>query len=1317
MRKTATAVLLATTSLLATDAGAAPVTWIAGLGQWSNAGFWLPAGLPAAGDDVIVNDPNLTQFIEVSPGVGFSGNPSLASVFIGANTGGLAADEIHVTNGRTFTLTGGGLVNNGIFSLNSGGALTDLALVGAQTFNASAAGVIGELRMSDHANNRITTNNTVLTNGANHRISGAGQILANTGGMINEGQIIANATNTLVIDPNALGVTNSGVMSGASAAGLVLRAGTFTNFIGSDAGEINAASGGKVLIESATVNGGIVTTVGNGFIDVRASTFNGVSFQDNVTGNGTVEQFNGQNVSITNGLDLQNVTWKLNSSGALTDLLFVGSQTISGNGTILMGDHGNNRIVNNNVITTIGANTTIRGAGQLGANSGGFDNQGTILAEGTNALVIDVNGLGFANNGIVNAQGSGGLHITGATIVANNTAIDVDTGSALLIDGASRINGGLINLGAGVAADLRGTTLDAVTINGDVFTANAINNTILNGLTLNGTWTLNSNAALTDLVFTGAQTIGGNATIVMGDHQNNRIVNNNVITTIGANTTIRGAGQLGANTGGFDNQGTILAEGANALVIDTNTPGFANNGILHAQGSGGLHITGATVVANNTAIDVDTGSALLIDGTSRINGGSINLGAGVAADLRSTTLDAVTINGDVLTVNAINNTILNGLTLNGTWTLNSNAALTDLVFTGAQTISGNATIVMGDHQNNRIVNNNVITTIGASTTIRGAGQLGANTGGFDNQGAILAEGNNALVIDTNTLGFANNGILHAQGNGGLHITGATVVANNTAIDVDTGSALLIDGTSRINGGLINIGAGVAADLRSTTLDTVTINGDVLTVNAINNTILNGLTLNGTWTLNSVAALTDLRFNGAQTIGGNATIMMGDHQNNRIVNNNVITTIGANTTIRGAGQLGANSGGFDNQGTILAEGANALVIDVNGLGFANNGILHAQGNGGLHITGATVVANNTAIDVDTGSALLIDGTSRINGGLINLGAGVAADLRSTTLDAVTINGDVFTANAINNTVLNGLTLNGTWTLNSVAALTDLRFNGAQTIGGNATIVMGDHQNNRIVNNNVITTIGANTTIRGAGQLGANTGGFVNDGTLIAEGAVSALVIDVNARGFENRGHVIVDGTAGLTSVDDFRQSAGETTVDSEMRLNPGRLLRLEGGELNGSGTIIGDVNNSGGNVNAGNSPGTLAIDGDYTQTTGGTVLVEIAGSAPGQFDVLTVTGSASLAGTIVVDLLGAPTFAVGQSFDVLIAASISNSFANSSIDAGFATFDVLIVNGLSEDIVRLTATSVSAVPLPAAAWLFAAALVTLGATRRSTTAAA
>ena len=167
----------------------------------------------------------------------------------------------------------------------------------------------------------------------------------------------------------------------------------------------------------------------------------------------------------------------------------------------------------------------------------------------------------------------------------------------------------------------------------------------------------------------------------------------------------------------------------------------------------------------------------------------------------------------------------------------------------------------------------------------------------------------------------------------------------------------------------------------------------------------------------------------------------------------------------------------------------------------------------------------------------------------------------------------------------------------------------------------------------------------------------------------------------------------------------------MRINSGQF-KLEGGELNGSGTITGDVNNSGGTLNAGNSPGTLTIDGNYTQTPGGTLLVEIAGSAAGQFDVVAVSGTATLDGTIAVALLGAPTFAVGESFDVLIAAAILNSFTNTTIDAGFATFDVLIVDGLSEDIVRLTATSVSAVPVPAAVWLFTAALATLGATRRS-----
>jgi len=56
--------------------------------------------------------------------------------------------------------------------------------------------------------------------------------------------------------------------------------------------------------------------------------------------------------------------------------------------------------------------------------------------------------------------------------------------------------------------------------------------------------------------------------------------------------TISGAGQLGGGLLTLNNQGTIIATGTHALVIDTGANTTANSGTLEATGSGGLTITG-----------------------------------------------------------------------------------------------------------------------------------------------------------------------------------------------------------------------------------------------------------------------------------------------------------------------------------------------------------------------------------------------------------------------------------------------------------------------------------------------------------------------------------------------------------------------------------------------------------------------------------------------------------------------------------------------------------------------------------------------------
>ncbi|MGR8919141.1 MAG: hypothetical protein ACU85V_05940, partial [Gammaproteobacteria bacterium] len=306
------------------------------------------------------------------------------------------------------------------------------------------------------------------------------------------------------------------------------------------------------------------------------------------------------------------------------------------------------------------------------------------------------------------------------------------------------------------------------------------------------------------------------------------------------------------------------------------------------------------------------------------------------------------------------------------------------------------------------------------------------------------------------------------------------------------------------------------------------------------------------------------------------------------------------------------------------------------------------------------------------------------------------------------GDARQDNGWRSTVTGGITNDGTWTLEGTDADTYIQFNGTQTIGGTGKIVLGDSANNRIISNGSEITIGAGQTIRGAGQLGANSASFVNQGIVAADAANTALTIDANANGFVNQGTLIASGAGGLVSIGDLVQTAGQTIVSSQLDLLSNGDLEINGGSLSGSGQINGDVVNTGGTVNAGDSPGTLTIAGDYAQGPGGTLLVEIAGTGAGLFDVLLVGGQASLDGTLAVSLIGTPTIGIGDTFDVLVADTIVGAFDNAQVSAGSALFDIAIIDGVS-DIVRLT--SLTAVPLPAPAWLLLGALPVLAARRR------
>jgi hypothetical protein len=82
--------------------------------------------------------------------------------------------------------------------------------------------------------------------------------------------------------------------------------------------------------------------------------------------------------------------------------------------------------------------------------------------------------------------------------------------------------------------------------------------------------------------------------------------------------------------------------------------------------------------------------------------------------------------------------------------------------------------------------------------------------------------------------------------------------------------------------------------------------------------------------------------------------------------------------------------------------------------------------------------------------------------------------------------------------------------------------------------------------------------------------------------------------------------------------------------------IVGGNLEGGGTLVGDVHNAGhvspGFAAGGAGPvGELTIDGNFVQEEGGVLEIDVLGLGPGEHDVVHVTGDFSLTGSVLLDL--------------------------------------------------------------------------------------
>jgi hypothetical protein len=462
-----------------------------------------------------------------------------------------------------------------------------------------------------------------------------------------------------------------------------------------------------------------------------------------------------------------------------------------------------------------------------------------------------------------------------------------------------------------------------------------------------------------------------------------------------------------------------------------------------------------------------------------------------------------------------------------------------------------------------------------------SGTLLLDGGGSDTAGAF-----NVSAGSTLDFGGGYTYLASSVGTSSTPQAGAVVFSGNSTTDVVGSYNISTTSSTTVSGGTANF---TSSSTLTSLGGTVTISSGTADIDPnvnINTLNLNGGTLTGTGTVTVKTALT---WNGSSTMSGTGT-----------------TTLVSGATM----DLGGDKNGdqqtldvrtFNNQGTTIWEpGSYYLNLD-DGAMFNNSGSF--TGNTPWSATAIQYINSGsgaTGMFVNTGSLT------------INPGSG-----KTTQVNAL-----------LNN--------QGTVTVSSGTLLLD----GGGTSTGSFAVSSGS----TLQFNGGIDNLNASTTsVTGTGTVAVTAGEVDFGGTYNLTGAASATNISGGIANFLNGGTTSTftnsGGTVGLASGATFTVSAGDYTQSGGTTyLNGGTLAVAAGHKVNieqntnlyGPGAITGNLANDG-NIYVGGGQsltGTLAVSGTFTQTTNGTLFMNVGGTTAGtQYDQLTVGGAATFGGTL------------------------------------------------------------------------------------------
>ncbi|WP_215216955.1 MULTISPECIES: autotransporter-associated beta strand repeat-containing protein [Candidatus Rhabdochlamydia] len=1136
------------------------------------------------------------------------------------------------------TYTGGTIISGGVLQGNTtslqGDIVNDSSLIFDQMSLGEYAGVISGSGILTKQNMGllILSNANTYTGGT---IVSGGVLQGNTISL--QGDIVNDSS--LIFDQMSLG-EYAGVISGT---GAVIKKNVGTLILSN----ANTYTGGTTVIEGSlqgnttSLQGDIVNDALVVFDQVGTGTYNGM-----LAGTGTVIKQNTGTLILKGSNHTGSTRIKAGRLALSGRLLSMGSVDIHAGVFDISSISATSQTIRNlsgiGGEVVLGTKTLIAGSLDDTIYEGVISGAGSFTKQGLGTLTFSgihtYTGATNISSGRIALSGNGSLAIDNLVILSGSDSIfDItEANGARSIGSIDGVEGSQVLLGA-----------NALTV-GDS------NQTTYAGI-ISGTGAFIKQGS-GRLILTGPNTYSGGTLVSAGFLQGStnslqgNILNNASIVFDQAHTGTYDGVLSGDGALNKQNTGTVIFTGANTYSGGT----MITLGTLALSGLGTILPTG-TVIINVGNFDISDITASSQTIGELIGGGTIFLG-------EKTLITATK-----------NNTSYVGI-INGTGSFIKQGSGV-LTLSGTNTYSGGTTINAGTLA---LSGSGKLSSTGSVTIHAGGFDISNIADSFQNIGDLSGSGGEIILGDKTLIQEAFNhtsyaglirgsGALIKQGLGTLVLTGDNDYSGGTTVN----DGVLQGNTNSLQGNILN-----NASLVFDQAHTGTYNGVLSGAGSIDKrdtgtviftgtntysggTMINAgtLALSGSGKLSSIGAVTINE--GAFDISGIAAESqpIGDLTGVGFVNlgnKNLIEGTANHTTYSGVIQGGAN-GRFTKQGSgiLTLTGINTY----SGGTIINEGTLALVGSGTLNPAGDVIVNAGVFHISDITAASQTIGSLSGTGGIVELGT---KNLIEGTVNDSTYSGVIQGSGSLIKQNTGTLTLTGVNTYSGGTIINGgtlaLSALGALHSAGNVTINEGVFDISDITAE--FHTIG-DLTGAGSVNLGSKiliTGASSVDlgSKMLSKGIANHTIYHGVIHG-EDDGVFIKQGI-GTLKLTGSSIHTGHTLVAEGILHIHGKLRStvnvLPNASLMGNGTVGHLINM--GDVSPGESIGTIEITGDFKQSTGGRLSIEIA--PDGATDLLQITETATLDGALRV-IPEAGVYLEGTTYTFLSAGSVTGQFSS------------------------------------------------------------